>query len=140
MFGLDASGNYELVKEEVVYDLIDSKLYDSTLYPPLENVPYKFAISKRNEWMINESDLIIAFELLEAFFLACNRDSDLYPGMQQGDNGQSIVLGGMTPDGQDGYNLLHNNCEHFAYLCVFGEKTAPGLESVRDRIRKKLNK
>ena len=27
-----------------------------------------------------------AFELLEAFFLACNRDSDLYPGMQQGDH------------------------------------------------------
>ena len=40
-----------------------------------------------------------AFELLEAFFLACNRDSDLYPGMQQGDNGQSMVLGGMTPEG-----------------------------------------
>lgn len=51
-----------------------------------------------------------AFELLEAFFLACNRDSDLYPGMQQGDNGQSIVLGGMTPDGEDGYNLLSEMC------------------------------
>ena len=51
-----------------------------------------------------------AFELLEAFFLACNRDSDLYPGMQQGDNGQSIVLGGMTPDGRDGYNLLSEMC------------------------------
>ena len=51
-----------------------------------------------------------AFELLEAFFLSCNRDSDLYPGMQQGDNGQSIVLGGMTPDGMDGYNLLSEMC------------------------------
>ena len=51
-----------------------------------------------------------AFELLCAFFLACNRDSDLYPGMQQGDNGQSIVLGGMTPDGTDGYNLLSELC------------------------------
>ena len=51
-----------------------------------------------------------AFELLEAFFLCCNRDSDLYPGMQQGDNGQSIVLGGMTPDGGDGYNLLSEMC------------------------------
>ena len=51
-----------------------------------------------------------AFELLEAFFLSCNRDSDLYPGMQQGDNGQSIVLGGMTPDGGDGYNLLSDMC------------------------------
>lgn len=51
-----------------------------------------------------------AFELLEAFFLSCNRDSDLYPGMQQGDNGQSIVLGGMTPDGRNGYNLLSEMC------------------------------
>ena len=51
-----------------------------------------------------------AFELLEAFFLSCNRDSDLYPGMQQGDNGQSIVLGGMTPDGRDGYNALSEMC------------------------------
>lgn len=51
-----------------------------------------------------------AFELVEEFFLACNRDSDLYPGMQQGDNGQSIVLGGMTPDGENGYNLLSEMC------------------------------
>ena len=51
-----------------------------------------------------------AFELLEAFFLSCNRDSDLYPGMQQGDNGQSIVLGGMTPDGRDGCNPLSEMC------------------------------
>ena len=51
-----------------------------------------------------------AFELLEAFFLSCNRDSDLYPGMQQGDNGQSIVLGGMRPDGTDGFNRLSEMC------------------------------
>ena len=51
-----------------------------------------------------------ALALVEAFFLACNRDSDLYPGMQQGDNGQSIVLGGKTPDGKDGFNLLSKLC------------------------------
>ena len=51
-----------------------------------------------------------AFELLEAFFLSCNRDSNLYPGMQQGDNGQSMVLGGMTQDGKEGYNLLSEMC------------------------------
>ena len=51
-----------------------------------------------------------AGELVKAFFLACNRDSDLYPGMQQGDNGQSLMLGGMTPEGGDGYNLLSDLC------------------------------
>lgn len=47
-----------------------------------------------------------ALELVEEFFLSLNRDSDLYPGMQQGDNGQSMVLGGLNPDGSDSYNLL----------------------------------
>ncbi len=51
-----------------------------------------------------------ALELLEAFFLSCNRDSDLYPGMQQGDNGQSLVLGGVTRVGQDGWNRFSALC------------------------------
>ena len=40
-----------------------------------------------------------ALEELEEFFIACNRDSDLYIGVQQGDNGQSVMLGGVTRDG-----------------------------------------
>ena len=51
-----------------------------------------------------------ALALVEAFFLACNRDSDLYPGVQQGDNGQSLVLGGMDKNGRDGFNLLSQLC------------------------------
>lgn len=51
-----------------------------------------------------------AFELLEEYFLTFNRDSDLYTGMQQGDNGQSMVLGGLNPDGTDSYNQLSEMC------------------------------
>ena len=51
-----------------------------------------------------------ALELVEEFFISLNRDSDLYPGMQQGDNGQSLVLGGLDPDGTDSYNLLSELC------------------------------
>lgn len=51
-----------------------------------------------------------ALEWLEEFFLSFNRDSDLYPGMQQGDNGQSVVLGGLNPDGSDSYNELSELC------------------------------
>ena len=39
----------------------DEKLYDSTVYPPLENVPKRFAISKRNEWMVEQADVVIAY-------------------------------------------------------------------------------
>ena len=41
--------------------LHDNEIYDSILYPPIESVPYRFAISKRNEWMITNADLIIAY-------------------------------------------------------------------------------
>ncbi len=51
-----------------------------------------------------------AGELLEDFFLSFNIDSDLYPGIQQGDNGQSMMLGGLTEDGTEIYNLLTSMC------------------------------
>lgn len=51
-----------------------------------------------------------ALELVEEFFISCNKDSDLYTGMQQGDNGQSIVLGGLNPDGTESYNELSDLC------------------------------
>ena len=47
-----------------------------------------------------------AQELLEEFFISLNKDSDLYPGIQQGDNGQSLMLGGSRRDGGDGVNPL----------------------------------
>jgi len=47
-----------------------------------------------------------AEELLAEFFIALNKDSDLYPGVQQGDNGQSLTLGGVTPDGSSAVNEL----------------------------------
>jgi formate C-acetyltransferase len=51
-----------------------------------------------------------ALELLEEFFISCNKDSDLYPGIQQGDNGQSMVLGGLGADGNESYNELSALC------------------------------
>ena len=37
------------------------KGYDETVYPPLESVPRRLAIIRRNKWMVNESDHIIAY-------------------------------------------------------------------------------
>lgn len=47
-----------------------------------------------------------ALDLVEEFFLTFNRDSDLYIGVQQGDNGQSMVLGGVDRQGNEVHNLL----------------------------------
>lgn len=40
---------------------LDASGYDGTLYPPLEKVPRRFAISKRNQWMASEADVTVAY-------------------------------------------------------------------------------
>ena len=35
--------------------------YDAIVYPPLENVPSRYAILRRNEWMVERADLVIAY-------------------------------------------------------------------------------
>ena len=35
--------------------------YDETLYPTLEKVPYRYAISARNKWMVDRADVIISY-------------------------------------------------------------------------------
>lgn len=47
-----------------------------------------------------------AEELLAEFFISLNKDSDLYPGVQPGDNGQTLTVGGVRRDGSDGCNEL----------------------------------
>lgn len=37
--------------------------YDSTVYPPLETTPGRFAISHRNRWMVEASDVVVAYVL-----------------------------------------------------------------------------
>lgn len=37
------------------------KIYDGTIYPPLESVPHRFAIIKRNEWIVQQSDIIFFY-------------------------------------------------------------------------------
>ena len=56
---------------------------------------------------VDEEEL---FETLEEFFITLNFDSDTYYGIQKGDNGLSMVLGGRDMDGNDRYNKLSEMC------------------------------
>lgn len=63
------------------------------------------------------------FEILELFFISLNIDTDLYFGEQQGDNGQSMVLGGYDLDGTDRYNELSELCiKASTELCLIDPK------------------
>ncbi len=39
----------------------EKNLYDDIIYPELEKVPLKFAISYRNRWMVEKADCVIAY-------------------------------------------------------------------------------
>ena len=69
---------------------------------------------------ISEEEL---FETLEDFFISLNFDTDIYMGVQQGDNGQSMVLGGRDAEGNDRFNRLSEMClEASKELCLIDPK------------------
>ncbi len=39
----------------------DDDGYDYTIFPPLESVPPRYAILKRNEWMVTQADVVVAY-------------------------------------------------------------------------------
>lgn len=81
---------------------------------------YKYLKADMDNGAISRGE---ALELTEEFFLSCSKDSDLYAGIQQGDNGQSLVVGGCDRDGNDAYNLLSELVlEASAELCVIDPK------------------
>ena len=51
------------ISEQYQKNHIDYKKgrFDMILYPPLENVPLKYAISHRNRWIVEKADIIIAY-------------------------------------------------------------------------------
>lgn len=42
--------------------------------------------------------------------------------------------------GEGGYDILHNNCEHFMNDCAFGTPSSSFVQGVREKLRKKLGK
>ncbi len=50
-----------LSEQEKIKDMQRMGIYDTSIYPPIENTPPKFAISKRNEWMMANADLVIVY-------------------------------------------------------------------------------
>ncbi len=51
----------DLSVQKKIQEMQKMELYDTSIYPPIENVPPKLAILKRNEWMMSNADLVIAY-------------------------------------------------------------------------------
>ncbi len=72
--------------------------FDQFIYPYLK--------SDMEKGMTREE----AEKLLEEFFISFNWDNDKYIGVQLGDNGQAMMLGGCDEFGNDAYNILSEMC------------------------------
>lgn len=63
----DKKDRYPQIRSVLVLPYLDrnydASAYDETLYPPLENVPRRYAISKRNEYMVDHADAVVAYVL-----------------------------------------------------------------------------
>lgn len=44
---------------------MDLDAYDGSIYPPLEKVPQRYAISRRNRWMVDQADVVVAYVIHE---------------------------------------------------------------------------
>ena len=53
---------------------------------------------------------------------------------------EEIIKNALSHVGEGGYNILRNNCEHFANYCVFGVKKSEQIDNVYDDVSKLLNK
>lgn len=78
--------------------------FDKHIYPYLEADLKNGVLTKED-----------ALELLEDFFVSFNKDSDICSSAQTGDNGQSMMLGGIDENGNDVYNLLSEMCLKASY-------------------------
>lgn len=52
---------FNLSDQVKINEMQNCGLYDTSIYPPLENVPPRFAILRRNEWMMSTADLVITY-------------------------------------------------------------------------------
>jgi formate C-acetyltransferase len=85
-------------------------------------------------------------EILEMYFISLNLDTDTYFGIQQGDNGQSLVLGGFDLDGNYNFNGLSRLCMEASLELELidpkinirvGKNTDDGIYALGTRLTKK---
>lgn len=58
--------------------------------------------------------------------------------MKKARSSQEVIEIARDRIGEKGYSILYNNCEHFVYECVFGEKYCSQTETIRKFWRMKL--
>lgn len=61
----ELKSTYPHIRSTLVLAYLDrdynAELYDDTIYPLLERVPLRYAISQRNRWMVDTADVVVSY-------------------------------------------------------------------------------
>lgn len=84
---------------------------------------------------IKQQDIEVCFSDVETFlqggFLECGK-AERKDGKKR--SSKQVIEYAKSQVGKKDYHILYNNCEHFVYECLFGQKKSLQTEGVRDYI------
>ena len=100
-----------------------------------EVIQFGLAPSARPE--LKASDIKVCVSDIDAFLVGGFLEVAEFDRLERRKNRKpkEIVAYARESIGRDGYHLLYNNCEHFAYECVTGKKYSSQTEDVRAHFR-----
>lgn len=126
------------LKEPVFGDIIRVKagsIYHYGIYVSDEEV-VQFGLSPALRTGVSEAEVEVCTSSIDDFLLGGfleigvseKKDKKRYPPKKTVELARGRI-------GEKGYNIVHNNCEHFAWECYFGQKVSLQTESIREVFR-----
>lgn len=100
-----------------------------------ENEVIQFGLPPTPQNLAENGDFTVCATDIDSFACGCLVERGI-PSLAEGLKRYSrkkTVCNARARLGEGGYNLIHNNCEHFVYLCAFGVKLSVQEEEARRR-------
>ncbi len=110
------------------------KIYHYGIYVS-ENQIIQFGLAPNCIQNVKQEDIAVCLSDVNTFL----QDGFLETGKPERKDGKprsqkEVVEYAKSQLGRKGYHILHNNCEHFVYECIFGIKKSLQTQSIRDFI------
>lgn len=127
------------LKEPMLGDIIRVRagsIYHYGIYVSDSEV-IQFGLSTTHANRVADRDVEVCVSDIDNFLL----DGFLEVGASEKKDGkryspQKIIKIARSKLGEKGYNIIYNNCEHFAYECYCGKKVSSQIEGVRSFFKK----
>ena len=121
---------------DIVRVMFGEGIYHYGIYASDEEI-YQFGLAPNRRMEISDADVRVLVsdidEFLSGGFLEVG-EPDFIERFQKKSPSEVIKLA-KARLGEGGYNILYNNCEHYANACYFGKKFSTQADSVRELFR-----